>query len=133
MPHIKELRISAKELKSSHVLIDELLKAGYFEEYDVNTLQVVLCKKKAPVRINDVNQAIANLENYAAANSDLIETINGEQIILKKDLAKMMKISRPTLDKWINNGFIEKGKSTTFNMELYQIDSVLDQLRDYKK
>lgn len=39
MPRIKELRISVKELKSSHVLIDELLKAGYFEEYDVNTFQ----------------------------------------------------------------------------------------------
>ena len=44
----------------------------------------------------------------------------------------MMKISRPTLDKWIKAGFIKQGSSKYLRMELYQIDSVIQQLRNIK-
>lgn len=39
----------------------------------------------------------------------------------------MIKISRPTLDKWIEAGFIKRGSSKYLNMELYQIDSLIIQ------
>ena len=44
-------------------------------------------------------------------NKEFIRMVNGEEIVLKKDIAKMLKVSRPTLDKWIKEGFISSVKS----------------------
>ena len=63
----------------------------------------------------------------AAAKSNRIEMAMGHKIISKKDFAKMMKISRPTLDKWIKDGFIQPEKLAR-TLEVYPVDAVLEQL-----
>ena len=44
----------------------------------------------------------------------------------------MMKISRPTLDKWIRDGFIQP-KKLARSLEIYPIEAVLEQLENQRK
>ena len=127
MPRRQQITIPIGELSVFENIIEELSENPLLEDYDLDTVQLTILKKKSPPRIKDVDKAIENLKWYVAANSSRIEMFEGHQITNKKDLAKMMKISRPTLDKWISDGFIQP-KRLTRSFEIYQIDSVLEQL-----
>lgn len=132
MPPRKQIHIYAKETAIYPAIVEYLQHHPLFADCDFNTLEMRAFVKKAPPYIRDIDTPIANLERYARNNAHLIEYYKDEQLILKKDLARMMKISRPTLDKWIEAGFIKRGSSKYLNMELYRIDSVIQQLRNQK-
>ena len=54
--------------------------------------------------------------------------------VLKKDIVKMLKISRPTLNKWIKDGFVSSVKSKVMdNTEIFPPDLILAQLQSQKK
>jgi len=101
MPLRKQLKISAIDLKVYDSLVEELKKNLQFSDCDFSTLEITALSKKASPRIieENLNKAIRNLERQI--------TINGKDKILnKKGLCKAMGISRPTLDKWCEYGFI---------------------------
>jgi DNA-binding transcriptional regulator YiaG len=102
------------------------------ESYDMDSIEITIKKKHQPY-IQDVDRAILNLQRYYAANKQYIETFDGWQIITKKDLAKMMKVSRPTLDKWLENGFVKPSQIPRTPIISFQIDEVIDQLRKQKQ
>jgi len=132
MPRRQQITIPIEELSVFESLIEELSENPLLEDYDLDTVQLTILKKKAPPRIKDVNKAIENLKWYVASNSARIEIFEGHQIINKKDLANMMKISRPTLDKWIRDGFIQP-KKLSRKLEIYPVDTVLEQLEKQRK
>jgi hypothetical protein len=45
----------------------------------------------------------------------------------------MMKVSRPTLDKWLKNGFIQASRIPGTTFDCFQIDEVIEQLRKQKQ
>ena len=102
------------------------------EDYDMESIEITIKKKVEPI-IKDVDRAIRNLQHYSAANKQFIETFNGRQLIFKKDLAKMMNVSRPTLDRWIKNEFIKSSPIPGISLESFQIDEVIEQLRKQKQ
>ena len=129
MPRRKKQIIKAKELRIFQDLVSELSRNPELaEDYDMESIEITI-KKKVPHIIKDVDKAIKNLQHYSAANKQFIETINGKQVIFKSDLAKMMKISRPTLDRWIKNEFIKPSPIPGISFESFQIDEVIEQLR----
>ena len=133
MPRRKKQIIKAKELWIFQDLVSELSKNPELaEEYDMESIEITIRKKHQPY-IQDVDRAIANLQRYYAINKQYIETFCGKQIISKKELAKMMKISRPTLDKWIKNGFVKSSIIPQTPIESFQIDEVIEQLRKQKQ
>ena len=101
MPRRKQLKISAKDLMVYDSLVNELQKNPVFSDCDFSTLEITACSKKLPPRIIEVNlnKAIRNLERQIAFNGT-------DKIHNKKGLSKAMGISRPTLDKWCECGFI---------------------------
>ncbi len=129
MPRRKKITMLIKELYPNFV--ENLKQNPLLADYDMETLQLIVLKKQSP-RIMDVDKAITSLERYIAINGKNIEVINGEQVIVKKDLVKMLDISRPTLDKWIENGFIQKRYSPTLKIEAYQANEVLEQLKKHR-
>jgi hypothetical protein len=132
MPRRQQITIPIEKLSVYESLIEELSENPSFENYDLDTVKLTILKKKAPPRIKDVDKAIESLKWYVANKSDRIEVVMGHQIINKKDLAKMMKISRPTLDKWIRDGFIQPQRIARA-LEIYPIDAVLEQLEKQRK
>jgi len=125
MPRRKQLKISAKDLKVYDTMVTELRKNPLFSDCDFSTLEITALSKKASPRIieENLNKAIQNLERQIAINGN-------DKILNKKGLCKAMGISRPTLDKWCEYGFISTERTTQFwgGHEPFEPGIVLKQL-----
>jgi predicted transcriptional regulator len=98
----------------------------------MGTIEISIKKKITP-RIQNIDLAIANLKRYIAINKELIQTVNNEMIVSKKEIAKMLKISRPTLDKWIMEEFITPVQSSVLKGTIiFPPDQILKQLQNKK-
>lgn len=131
MPRHKQIRVSIKDLSCGDELKSELARMKSLAGFDLDRAEVVVKQRPAPV-IKNAEQTMRNLEQYHANNRHLIQTIDGRQLVNKKDLARMMKISRPTLDRWIAAGFIAASKTPFPDVKLYQISEVISQLLRYQ-
>ena len=129
MPRRKQLKISGKNLKVYDSLVTELQKNPIFSDCDFSTLEIIALSKKAPPRIigENLNKVIRNLERQIAINGK-------DKLLNKKGLCKAMGISRPTLDKWCENGFISTESATKFwgGNEPFETRMVLKQLIELK-
>jgi predicted DNA-binding transcriptional regulator AlpA len=132
MPRRQQKTISAKELAIHDDLIAELSGNSAFTGFDMDTVTLTIKKTKAPPRIKDIDRAIINIKYYSAANKDFITTHEGEQIIDKQQLSRILKISRPTLDKWIQDGFIHPVRLKLLPILSFPLDAVLEQLEKQK-
>jgi len=133
MPRRKLFKISAKETAIYDVIVSELQKNPELAaDYDMTTIEISVKKKITP-QIQDIDKAIDNLTRYIAINRKYIQTVNGEEIVVKKDIVRMLKISRPTFDKWIKEGFVTPLQSKQIhNLKIYPPDLILEQLQQQK-
>ena len=132
MPRRKQYKISARQTVVYDVIVAELQQNPELTDYDMDTIEISIKKKFTP-RIQNIDLAIANLKRYLAINKEQIQTINGEMIVAKKDIARMLKITRPTLDKWIRDGFITPVQSSVLpDLKIFPPDEILEQLQNQK-
>ena len=132
MPRRKQYKISARQAAIYDLIVAELQQNPELADYDMGTIEISIKKKITP-RIQDIDSAIANLKRYLAINRELIQTVNGEMIVTKKDIARMLKISRPTLDKWIREEFITPVQSGVLSdTKIFPPDQILKQLQNKK-
>ncbi len=132
MPRRKQYKIPARQTSIYEAIVSELQKNPELADYDMETIEISVKKKITP-RIRDIDKAIDNLKRYISVNREFIQIVNGEAIVSKKDIAKMLKISRPTLDKWIRDGFITPVQSNVLsNAEVFPPDLILKQLQNQK-
>lgn len=133
MPRRKQYKILAREMEIYDTIVAELQKNPELAGYDMGTIELSVKKKITP-RIQNIDRAMRNLERYIVVNKEFIQVVNGETIVLKKDIVKMLKISRPTLNKWIKDGFVSSVKSKVMdNTEIFPPDLILAQLQSQKK
>ena len=132
MPRRKQYKISARQTAIHDTIVSELQKNPELADYDMETIEISVKKKITP-RIRNIDKAIDNLKRYIAVNKEFIQIVNGEAIVSKKDIAKMLKISRPTLDKWIRDGFIIPVQSKVLpNTDIFPPELILKQLHNQK-
>lgn len=132
MPRRKQYKISARQTAIYDVIVAELQQNPELADYDMDTIEISIKKKFTP-RIQNIDLAIANLKRYLAINNEQIQIINREMIVAKKDIARMLKISRPTLDKWIRDGFITPVQSSVLpDIKIFPPDQILEQLQNQK-
>ena len=132
MPRRKKIHIAVSELKTRDSLIAELEGNPLFEGYDLSTLTVSAVVISPPPKIlkENLEKAIKNLKHHIARRSDL------DLIVRKNDIAKAIGVSRPTIDRWCNDGFISSGiKSDIFlnPTNLFDLGVVLRQLEKVKE
>lgn len=132
MPRRKQYKISARQTAIYDVIVAELQQNPELADYDMGTIEISIKKKITP-RIQNIDLAIANLIRYIAINREHIQTINGEMIVSKKEIARMLKISRPTLDKWIREEFVTPVRSSVLkDTIIFPPDQILTQLQNKK-
>ncbi len=132
MPRRKQYKISTRQTAIHDTIVSELQKNPELADYDMETIEISVKKKITP-RIRNIDRAIENLKRYIAVNKEFIQIVNDEAIVSKKDIAKMLKISRPTLDKWIREGFVSPTKSEVLpNTDIFPPDLILKQLQNQK-
>ena len=98
MSRPKLLRISIGDFPFGASLKSSLGRMKELSGYDLDSVELVVRAKSKPY-IADVERAISNLHHYAEANKNHIPVFEGEQFISKKLLARMMRVSRPTLNR----------------------------------
>ena len=128
----QQITIPIKKMSGYDILLEELSENPLWDDYDLNTVKLTILKNTPPPRIKDVDKAIENLKWYSVVYSNCIEIYDGQQIVIKKDLARILKVSRPTLDKWIKDGFIRPLKIDS-TLEVFPLDAVLEQLEKQRK
>jgi hypothetical protein len=132
MPRLRHIHVPLKSLSVWREVRQLLSGEAALAGYDIDSAELTVRRRGPAPYIRDVDKVIANLVRYEANNRHLIPMFEDEQLIHKKDLARMMKISRPTLDRWIDAGFIEPSISKYTREETYQIADILTQLRAYR-
>lgn len=131
MPRTKELKINVSELGCYSQLVAELNKNPLLTDYNLSTIELkVKHRKPKPILKKDVSELINNLLRYQSANRERIPTLDGAQLINKQLLARMLKITRATLDSWIKKEFIQPSHITDIEGDFFQVDKVIGQLRE---
>ena len=122
MPRRKIIRVPASELKVWRELWEELRHHPLFQEADFNTVEIVAKKRNPDPRIADVETPIIRLERFIRNN--------GNQTVGKQRLCQILKISRPTLNKWIDDEFISRGEQKEpWSWQQFDLLTVLSELK----
>lgn len=130
MSRTKELKITVSELGCYSQLVAELNKNPLLTGYDLSTIELkVKHNKPKPILKKDTGELINNLLRYQSANKERIPTLDGVQLINKTLLARMLKVTRTTLDSWIKKEFIQPSHIADIEGDFFQVDKVIIQLR----
>lgn len=134
MPRTKELKINGSELGCYSQLVAELNKNPLLTDYDLSTIELkVKHNKPKPILKKDVSELINNLLRYQSANRERIPILDGVQLINKQQLARMLRVTRATLDNWIKKGFIQPSRIVDIEGDFFQVDKVIKQLRQQNR
>jgi hypothetical protein len=123
MPRRKLIRINAAELDIWKELSAELFNSKLFNECDFDTVEIIALKRNPQPRIADINIRVECLKQYIRNN--------GNCAAGKQELCKIMKISRPTLNKWLDDELISKGKTEKpwGSHQKFDLETVLKDLK----
>ena len=125
MPRPKTIRIHATTLKAWQNLLNELREHPQFKNCDFSSIYIVSKERMPEPVIKDVEKPITRIERFIINN--------GNQEVSKKKLCEIMKISRPTLNKWIDDGFIFEGnKKEPWSLQKFDLKKVAFELREQK-
>lgn len=132
MARRRKIEIPAKDLKCFNPLVEELKKHPAFADFDPKSIKISAYESYESI-IKDVASAIRCLDRYEWINRDNIFTFNEKQIISKSDIAKALGISRPTVDKWIEAGFLDGCEvSLGPSVKSYQLPLIRQKLIEYR-
>ena len=134
MPRHKTYKILAKDTDFYALLISELrlMNPQLITEYDMESLEISMKKKTKP-QILDIDNAIENLKRNIPNYRNEVIVLGNEPLVRKHEIAKFLDITRPTLNKWIQNGFIKAVKCKNIKNEYSYIpEEILNQLLQLK-
>ena len=96
MPRRKQTTINLKELDTYSALIAELQNNPAYSDRDLTTLKLTVFDNYEAT-IKEVDKVIKHFQHYVVAKKNTIEVFQGEQLIHRVQLTKMLGISRQTL------------------------------------
>lgn len=109
MPRRRKIEIKASELVCFDLLVNELRSRPEFADFDPSTIRVWAYENYEPT-LKNVDRVIRYFDHWLAAhrNEMFLTSHSGSRLFCKKDLAEALGITRPTLDRWIANGWLEE-------------------------
>jgi len=134
MPRRKTYKLLAKDIEFYDLLVSELqlMNPELVKDYDMESIEISMKKKTKP-QILDIDKAIENLKRNLPTYRNEVFVLQDEPFVHKNDIARFLGISRPTLDKWINDGFIRAVQSKYLWKEhFYPPEEILNQLLQLK-
>jgi DNA-directed RNA polymerase specialized sigma24 family protein len=107
MPRRKQKTIKLADLQCRDALIEELRKNPLLADYDMDTVEIIIKENYHPHINKDIDELIDTLQRQYAANRHSLEAYEGTEIITNTELAKLMKVSRSTVNRRIKDGLIK--------------------------
>lgn len=135
MSRRRKIEIKASELACFDTLVETLRTRPEFADFDPTSLHVWAYENYEPT-IRNAARAIRHFDHWLAAhrNEMFLSSYSGNRLFCKKDLAEALGITRPTLDRWIANGWLEGCTARAFSNgeRCYSADAVREALEKLK-
>ena len=135
MPRRRKIEIKVSELACFDTLVEALRSRPEFAGFDPASLRVWAYEDYEPT-IRNAARVIRHFDCWLAAhrNEMFLSSDSGSRLFCKKDLAEALGITRPTLDRWIANGWLDECSVRVFSNgeRYYSADAVriaLEKLR----
>ena len=107
MPRRRKITIRASELECFETLVRELQQRPEFAGFDPSSLHVWAYERYEP-KLKDADAILRRFDYWLGVHkSERYLMANGSRLFNKKELAEALGVARPTLDRWITNGWLE--------------------------
>ena len=135
MPRRKQLTFHIQDLKCADYIIEELSKLPQLANFDMSSIELTIKENRPTPKIvkKDIDILIDRLQRGFSANKHTVMQLNGYYLITNVHLAKWMRTTQASVNKWIRDGAIKPCKNLFTNLEFFDIDEVIDQLRKQKQ
>lgn len=133
MPNRKTAKIAIRNLKCFGIIAREI--AEEYPEYETYLIDesVLHIKEYVPPTINDIDKVLEKLKFNYATKKYKYETYRDKELIDQKLLAKMAGVTRQTVARWEQMGFIYRSDVGLSRDRYFQIKEVISQLEKLKE
>ena len=133
MPNRKTAKIEIRNLKCFGIVAREI--AEQYPEYESYLIDegVLHIKEYVPPMINDIDKVLEKLKFNYATRKYKYETYRDKELIDQKLLAKMAGVTRQTIARWEQMGFISRSDVGFSRDRYFQIKEVISQLEKLKE
>lgn len=120
MSRRRKIEVKAEELACYDALVEALGQHPQFEGFDPASIRVWAYEEYEPI-LKNVGEAIYNLDRYLSIHKDEVYLPNrqGHRLCGKKELAKALGGSRPTLDRWLSTKWFKGCEIEHFSDDAY--------------
>jgi len=98
MANRKKIGISLSDLTICEAVLKEIREKNLLKNHDPKTIKIVAYEKYTPKTTKNIQDMIYQLEFYIKEH--------GNKRVTKKELCKIIRITRPTLNKWEGDGLV---------------------------
>ena len=144
MPRRKQLTFHIQDLRCAGHIIEELSKLPQLANFDMSSIELTIkenrpapkiIKKDIDILIDRLQRGFSanRLQRGFSANKHTVIQLNGCYLITNVHLAKWMKTTQASVNKWIKDGLIKPSEKSFSNLKFFDIDEVIDQLRRQKQ
>ncbi|MFI3320117.1 MAG: hypothetical protein SNH01_04685 [Rikenellaceae bacterium] len=131
MPRRKTLTLDLHTLECGEQIYQLLFDCEQLLDYDLSTLKITI-QEFIDVKIRNIDKVIKNLERYMKINPNYSDVESSHKLVKKQTLAKMLGVSRVTLDKWLRDGLIfQERYDTAGSLKAFDPIDILNQLKNY--
>lgn len=135
MPRRRKIEIKASELECFDILAGELRTREEFSDFDPQSIRV-WAYENYEQELKNADKALYNLDHWLAVhrNETFLTTIEGDRLLTKKELAKALGITRPTLDRWLGSVWMKECRNLSRfrdNTHYYSSEAIRTALRAY--
>lgn len=106
MPRRKQLTFHIQDLRCAGHIIEELSKLPQLANFDMNSIELIIKENRPAPKIikKDIDILIDRLQRGFSANKHTVTQLNRCYLITNVHLAKWMKTTQASVNKWIKDG-----------------------------
>ena len=135
MPRRRKIEIKASELACFDTLVEELRSRVEFANLDPTSVRIWAYEEYEPT-LKNADRIIRRFDYWLGVHKEdvFVTTHTGSRLFCKKELAKALGIARPTLDRWIANGWLKDCAVpiTSHGDDCYSADAVRSMLEQFR-
>ena len=108
MPRQKQLTFHIQDLRCAGHIVEELSKLPQLDNFDMSSIELTIKENKPAPKIirKDIDMLIDRLQRGFSANKHTVMQLNGYYLITNVHLAKWMRTTQASVNKWIKDGLI---------------------------
>ena len=123
MPRQKQLTFHIQDLRCAGHIVEELSKLPQLDNFDMSSIELTIKENKSAPKIikKDIDMLIDRLQRGFSANKHTVMQLNGYYLITNVHLAKWMRTTQASVNKWIKDGLIKPSKNSFTNQRIFQV------------